>query len=182
MNQPSKPSDRASDPEMATFSHAHDSIVLQLERLSTLPALLAPARMAQDTAQRVVDFFPGAVFEHHQEEEAVLFAAVLQSAQAGEERLRVNSLVTSLTAEHRRLEGLWRQLEPDLKGVAAGRSFHINAPLLADLVARYQAHAQAEEQQFLPLARSILERAGNPMGALALSSHMHHPSPTIGPG
>ena len=182
MNQPSKPSDCASDPAMATFSHAHESIVLQLERLSTLPALLAPARLAQDTAQRVVDFFPGAVLEHHQEEEAVLFAAVLESAQAGEEHLRVSTLVTSLTAEHRRLEYLWRQLEPELKQVAAGRGFHINAPLLADLVARYQAHAQAEEQQFLPLASSILERNGNHMGALALSSHMHHQAPPIGHG
>ena len=180
MNQPSKPSDPASDNAVGQFSHAHVGILMQLDRLSTLPALLAPARMAQDTAQRVVDFFREAVFEHHQDEEEALFPALLESAQAGEERQRVNTLVDALTAEHRVIEGLWRQLEPDLKHVAQGRSFHINAPVLDDLVSRYQAHAQVEETQLLPLADTILGRHGNHMAALGLSLHMRHQPPPIG--
>jgi hemerythrin-like domain-containing protein len=179
MNHPSKPSDPASNNAVAQFSHAHEGIVTQLDRLSTLPALLAPARMAQDLALRAVDFFRVAVLEHHKEEEEHLFPAVLDSAQAGEERLRVSALVESLTAEHRLAEGLWRQLEPELKQVAKGRGFEINAPLLADLVARYHAHAQAEEQQFLPLAVSILGRNGNHMAALELSLHLRHQPPPV---
>ena len=180
MNQPSKPSDPASDNAVGQFSHAHVGILMQLDRLSTLPALLAPARMAQDTAQRVVDFFREAVFEHHKDEEEALFPALLESAHAGEERQRVNTLVDALTAEHRVIEGLWRQLEPELKHVAQGRSFHINAPVLDDLVSRYQAHAQAEETQLLPLADTILGRHGNHMAALGLSLHMRHQPPPIG--
>jgi len=180
MNQPSKPSDPASDNAVGQFSHAHVGILMQLDRLSTLPALLAPARMAQDTAQRVVDFFREAVFEHHQDEEEALFPALLESAQAGEERQRVNTLVDALTAEHRVIEGLWRQLEPELKHVAQGRSYHINAPVLDDLVSRYQAHAQVEETQLLPLADTILGRHGNHMAALGLSLHMRHQPPPIG--
>ena len=180
MNQPSKPSDPASDNAVGQFSHAHVGILMQLDRLSTLPALLAPARMAQDTAQRVVDFFREAVFEHHKDEEEALFPALLESAQAGEERQRVNTLVDALTAEHRVIEGLWRQLEPELKHVAQGRSFHINAPVLDDLVSRYQAHAQVEETQLLPLADTILGRHGNHMAALGLSLHMRHQPPPIG--
>ncbi|MEY4075091.1 MAG: hypothetical protein RL442_860 [Pseudomonadota bacterium] len=180
MNQPSKPSDPASDNAVGQFSHAHVGILMQLDRLSTLPALLAPARMAQDTAQRVVDFFREAVFEHHKDEEEALFPALLESAHAGEERQRVNTLVDALTAEHRVIEGLWRQLEPDLKHVAQGRSFHINAPVLNELVSRYQAHAQVEETQLLPLADTILGRHGNHMAALGLSLHMRHQPPPIG--
>jgi len=180
MNQPSKPSDPASDNAVGQFSHAHVGILMQLDRLSTLPALLAPARMAQDTAKRVVDFFREAVFEHHKDEEEALFPALLESAHAGEERQRVNTLVDALTAEHRVIEGLWRQLEPELKHVAQGRSFHINAPVLDDLVSRYQAHAQAEETQLLPLADTILGRHGNHMAALGLSLHMRHQPPPIG--
>lgn len=180
MNQPSKPSDPASDNAVGQFSHAHLGILMQLDRLSTLPALLAPARMAQDTAQRVVDFFREAVFEHHKDEEEALFPALLESAHAGEERQRVNTLVDALTAEHRVIEGLWRQLEPELKHVAQGRSYHINAPVLDDLVSRYQAHAQVEETQLLPLADTILGRHGNHMAALGLSLHMRHQPPPIG--
>jgi hemerythrin-like domain-containing protein len=180
MNQPSKPSDPASDNAVGQFSHAHVGILMQLDRLSTLPALLAPARMAQDTAQRVVDFFREAVFEHHKDEEEALFPALLESAHAGEERQRVNTLVDALTAEHRVIEGLWRQLEPELKHVAQGRSYHINAPVLEDLVSRYQAHAQVEETQLLPLADTILGRHGNHMAALGLSLHMRHQPPPIG--
>jgi hemerythrin-like domain-containing protein len=180
MNQPSKPSDPASDNAVGQFSHAHVGILMQLDRLSTLPALLAPARMAQDTAKRVVDFFREAVFEHHKDEEEALFPALLESAHAGEERQRVNTLVDALTAEHRVIEGLWRQLEPELKHVAQGRSFNINAPVLDDLVSRYQAHAQVEETQLLPLADTILGRHGNHMAALGLSLHMRHQPPPIG--
>ncbi len=180
MNQPGKPSDPASDSAVGQFSHAHEGIVTQLDRLSTLPALLAPARMAQNMAQRAVDFFRVAMLEHHQEEEEELFSAVLESAEVGEERLRVSTLVESLTVEHRLMEGIWRQLEPELKLIAKGRGFHINAPLLADLVARYQAHAQSEEVQFLPLAERILGRNGNHMAALGLSLHMRHHPPPIG--
>ena len=164
------------DPDNAVgqFSHAHIGIVMQLERLATLPALLAPARMALDTAHRVLDFFRVAVFEHHKEEEEELFPAVLDSAQPGAEHALVTTLIEALTVEHRLIEGLWRQLEPQLKKIAKGQAFEIDAPLLQDLVSRYLAHAQSEETQFLPLAENILGRNGNHMAALGLSLHMRH--------
>jgi hemerythrin-like domain-containing protein len=180
MTPANKPSDPASDDAVEQFSHAHVGIVMQLDRLSTLPALLAPARMAQDTAQRTVDFFRVAVFEHHKEEEEELFPAVLESSHAEEERQLVSTLVEALTVEHRLIEALWRQLEPELKQIAKGQGFQINAPLLEDLVSRYQLHAQSEEAQFLPLAHDILGRNGNHMAALGLSLHMRHKPLPVG--
>ena len=67
-----------------------------------------------------------------------------------------------------------RQLEPELKAIAKGHGFELNAPLLEDLVTRYEAHARSEETQFLPLAETILERNHNHMAALGLSLHMRH--------
>ena len=164
----------ACDNAVEQFSHAHMGIMMQLDRLSTLPALLAPARMAQSTAQRTVEFFRVAVFEHHKEEEEELFPAVIGSAQPGEEHTLVVTLIESLTVEHRLIESLWRQLEPELKAIAKGHGFELNAPLLEDLVTRYEAHARSEETQFLPLAETILERNHNHMAALGLSLHMRH--------
>ena len=180
MIHPSKPSTPAPDNAVDQFSHAHAGIAMQLDRLSTLPALLAPARTAQETARLAVEFFRVVVFEHHREEEEALFPAVLGSAQTGEERREVHILVESLTMEHRLMEGIWRQLAPELKQIAKGTGFHINAPLLADLVSRYRTHAQTEETRFLPLAESVLKRNGNPMAALGLSVHMRHQPPPIG--
>lgn len=180
MNTATQHPDAASDTAVGQFSHAHVGIVMQLDRLATLPALLAPARMAQNTAQRTVDFFRLAVFEHHKEEEEELFPAVLDSAQPGEEHALVSTLVDALTVEHRLIESLWRQLEPELKAIAKGQSFQLNAPLLEDLVSRYQGHARSEESQFLPLAEKILGRNGNHMAALGLSLHMRHKPLPIG--
>lgn len=180
MNSTRSPSDAEPDNAVGQFSHAHVGIVMQLDRLSTLPALLAPARMAQDTARRAVDFFRVAVFEHHKEEEEALFPAVLDSARAGEERELVTTLVDALTVEHRLIESVWRQLEPELKHIAKGHGFDLNAPLLEDLVSRYQAHAESEETRFLPLAETILGRNGNHMAALGLSLHMRHRPMPIG--
>lgn len=180
MNTATPNTDTAGDNAVGQFSHAHVGIVMQLDRLSTLPALLAPARMAQATAQRTVDFFRVAVFEHHKEEEEELFPAVLESAQPGDERMRVSTLVDALTVEHRLIESLWRQLEPELKTIAKGNGFQLDAPLLEDLVSRYQAHARSEETQFLPLAEQILGRNGNHMAALGLSLHMRHKPLPIG--
>ena len=42
------------------------------------------------------------------------------------------------------------------------------------MVQRYQAHAQLEEQAFLPLAQTILGRNDNHMAALGLTLHMRH--------
>jgi hemerythrin-like domain-containing protein len=174
MNTSSAPSNAESDNAIGQFSHAHAGIVMQLDRLAALPALLAPARMAQDYARRTVDFFRVAVFEHHKEEEEELFPAVLSSAKAGEERELVTTLIDALTTEHRLIEGLWRQLEPDLKKVAKGQGFEVDNRLLEDLVTRYQLHARSEETRFLPMAETILGRNNNHMAALGLSLHMRH--------
>lgn len=156
------------------FAHGHVAILAQLSRLNDLPALLGPAALARKTAEQSIAFFGRAMYEHHQEEEQDLFPSVLQSALAGPERLRLQSLVHELTANHRHLEGLWKNIAPALHKVAKGQDARIDEESLSRLVNQYRAHALLEENEFLPLAQTILSRNSNHMAALGLSLHMRH--------
>lgn len=156
------------------FSNCHLGIFAQLSRVGDLPALLGPAAQARKIAEDSLAFFSKAMYSHHSEEEKDLFPAVRQSADAGVERLRVESLVEQLTHDHRALEKLWESLEPGLRKVAKGQDTTLDVLALESLVQRYQAHAKLEEQDFLPLAQTILGRNDNHMAALGLTLHMRH--------
>jgi len=162
------------DAPLTNFSHCHVGILHQIDRLSSLPALLGPAMLAQRIAAQSVEYFHHGMHAHHQEEEKDLFPAVQLSAQTGEERLWVDQLVQNLVADHRILEKLWADLEPALKKVAKGQEAQLDLVKLAHLVRRYGEHAETEERVFLPLAEKILGRNSNHMAALGLSLHMRH--------
>ena len=167
------------DAPIQDFSHCHAGILAKLDMLGELPALLEPAARARDIAERAVEFFREAIFEHHLDEERELFPAVLASAAKGAEHERVKAMVRQLTDEHRDLEATWKRLESGLKKVAKGHASDVSAPDIQKLVTRYRAHAEFEEQQFLPLSQEILGRNSNHMAALGLSLHMRHtPPPT----
>ncbi|MEN9885850.1 MAG: hypothetical protein RL758_428 [Pseudomonadota bacterium] len=163
-----------------TFKNSHAGIVFQLDRLSELPALLAPAELAKRTAESAVKFFRKAVYAHHADEEKVLFPSVLESAAAGEERKTVSSAIKVLVAQHRNLEALWETLEPELKKVAKGTSQQVQTRALETLVKLYKEHAEYEETVFLPMAQDILSRNHNHMEAMGLSLHLHHMPAPIG--
>ena len=117
------------DAPIQDFSHCHAGILAKLDMLGELPALLEPAARARDIAERAVEFFREAIFEHHLDEERELFPAVLASAAKGEEHDRVQVMVRQLTDEHRNLEATWKRLEPGLKKVAKelGITFHVGS-------------------------------------------------------
>ena len=141
---------------LAGLSHCHGGIISQLQAFSELPAAAAKLRKA---AANMLALFQFAVYGHHADEENELFPAVLRSAAKGEEAERIQSMVQSLTAEHREIESRWKKLEPLVKA-AAGPS-DLDPKAIQDLVQRYMAHALFEEQQFLPIAKAILSRTGH---------------------
>lgn len=162
------------DQPLMSFANCHVGIVSQLDRLGHLPALLAPAELARQTAESALAFFPKAVYAHHAEEEQELFPAVRASAQPGPERVHVESMVDRLTFQHRELERMWEKVEPELRKVAKGQSTSLDVTVLNELVEAYQAHARFEEEEFLPLSQTILGRNSNHMAALGMSLHMRH--------
>ena len=164
---------------LENFSECHVGILAHLDDLAALPALLDPAARARRIAADTLKHFRTAVYEHHAEEEAELFPAVATSAAAGDERLRVKSMIERLTREHREIESAWARLEPGLKDVARGHDATLDSGAVATLVATYRAHAAYEEKEFLPLSQTILGRDGNHLAALGLSLHLRHAVPEL---
>lgn len=161
------------------FSHCHEGIVKKLDLLGELPALLEPAARARDIAEKALEFFREAIFEHHLDEERELFPAVLSSAEKGAERDQVQAMVKRLTDEHRALESLWKQLEAGLKKIAKGQGTDLDPATIQRMVVDYRGHAQFEESEFLPLAQTILGRNSHHMAALGMSLHMRHAKPFV---
>lgn len=169
----------APDAPIISFSKCHESILTRLEAFGGLPALLESAARAREVAAQTARFFRDVVYEHHQEEERELFPAVLASAQAGEERQRVQAIVDRLTREHRQVEAAFVHLEPGLKNAAKGHATALEGEEVAALVTQYEAHARYEEQEFLPLSQQILGRNSDHMAALGLSLHLRHSVPEV---
>ncbi len=155
------------------FSDCHAGIFKQLQLLGGLPELLTPAVQAQRTAENAIDFFRGAVFEHHLDEERELFPAVLAAAE-NDEVANVQSIVARLVADHRELESMWKQLESGLKRVSKGNFSDVDTSLIGRLVQQYQVHARYEESDFLPLAKTILGRSSEKTAELGRSLHLRH--------
>lgn len=161
------------------FSQCHAGILTHLNALDELPALLEPAARARRIAADTVKFFREVVFEHHQEEEKDLFPAVIASAAKGAERDKVEQIVAALTQEHRSVEAAWQKLEPKLKAVAKGHDADVPAGEIESLVKTYLAHARYEEQEFLPLAQTILGRNSDHLAALGVAMHLRHSAPQV---
>jgi hemerythrin-like domain-containing protein len=169
----------ADDAPVQGFSHCHEGIVAQLRELEELPALAEAAARARRIAKATQAFYREVVLNHHSEEEQELFSAVLASAERGAEKDNVLAIVTRLTQEHRHIESLWRTIEPALHDVARGHDAALDTSQLERFVSDYRAHAQYEEEVFLPLCSTILGRNGNHMAALGLSLHARHAMPEV---
>ncbi len=162
------------DSPISNFSDCHKGILSHLSSLGEVPTLLESAKRAREIAAETLHFFSPSVFDHHVEEEKDLFPAVLAAASQGEELEKVQSMVASLTADHRSIEAVWRELEPQLSKLANGHHASVDTALVERLVSQYQTHARFEEAQFLPLAEKILGRKDIQMAELGLSLHMRH--------
>lgn len=162
------------------FSDCHAGILATLRTFGTLPPLQDAAQRARKVAADTLALMDKAVIEHHAEEEEELFPAVLRSAEPGQERDRVQTLIWRLTDEHREIEDLWKHLRPEVARAAAGKEAHVSQEAVNMLVGIYKQHAHTEERDFLPLAQNILGRNDNHMAALGLSIHMRHRAVPVG--
>jgi len=173
MSQTTNPADEPGALPIHDFSRSHAGLRKLLESLATLGQKGESATQAQDTARTALQSFRPAMFEHHGEEEKELFPAVL-AASNPQEYGRLRALTEALTAEHRQIEALWHTLQPALEALAQGKPTAMDTALVQDIVARYAAHARLEEEQFLPMAETILGRKDPSMAALGFSLHMRH--------
>jgi hypothetical protein len=165
---------------LPAFTECHAGILARLNAAAGLPDMLGAAQRARQLARDLVTMFDEDVYSHHADEENELFPAVLKSAKVGSEQERARSMVAHLVREHRKVEKLFKHLEPGLRSAARGGDAPIDADLLRDLIDTYIAHARYEEQEFLPFAERVLARDTNHMAALGLSLHMRHTRIPVG--
>ena len=178
MSIPNAPHDVGTDAPLDNFSHCHDGIITHLNALGRLAEQAELALRARQAAEDTRHFFRDVIYNHHEEEERVLFEAVLASATEGEELAKVKAIADRLTVEHRQVESMYERLEPELKKMARGHDCHLVPQAIQTLVRVYLAHAAYEESEFLPLSQTILGRNSNHMAALGLSLHVRHVSLT----
>jgi len=159
------------------FSGCHDGIIRNFHRLRELAERYRngeePSGLKK-TARQLLEFFEDVVRDHHAEEEEELFVAVLQNLEGEDEQTarQAREQIRQLTVEHRELEALWASIEDDLQRLARGKPASLDAGRAAELAERYLAHAELEENEFLPLAARILDKQA--MSALGLSLHLRH--------
>jgi hypothetical protein len=161
-------------PTLETFSRCHEGIIDQLRDFSTLPALVEAADRARQVAAATLALFENAVLAHHGDEESELFPAVVRWAIPGPEQEKVKALTQQLTREHRQIELLWKRHRPAVEAAARGKPAGIEKEAVMRLVQAYNAHAQLEEREFLPLAAEVLGRDSAHLSALGMSLHMRH--------
>lgn len=166
------------DDGLAVFRHCHAGILEHIERLRRLPAALE-ARRAADAlgdlsreAGEIADFFRAEVYEHHKQEEEVLFVEMRRAAPRSGETAMVDALCNRLTREHRDIEKTWERIEPLLRRLAEGWRVVFDPADISTMAVAYAAHAQFEEVMVLPMSARLLSDGDK--AALGLQLHLRH--------
>jgi hemerythrin-like domain-containing protein len=110
---------------------------------------------AHQAAENVMRYFDTAGRHHHEDEEQDVFPRVLSSVPP-EKRDAARALITRLEQDHRRMDEAWRELRSVLERIAARESVSLSPAVVERFSALYAEHIAVEEDQFLPLADSVL--------------------------
>jgi hemerythrin-like domain-containing protein len=140
------------------LSACHSRIELQCATLRRLVPHLAcdgADEQARIAAASVMRYFDTAAVHHHADEERDLFPALIESM-AGLDAVCLRQLMAGLAAEHRALEGHWRQVRSALVRVVDGDALSVAADDVEALVGLYERHIEREEKELLPLAARLL--------------------------
>ncbi|MDE2457132.1 MAG: hemerythrin domain-containing protein [Burkholderiales bacterium] len=139
----------------------HDRITRQCATLRRLVPHLAQHgadEQARTAAANVMRYFDTSAVHHHQDEEADLFPALIESM-AGSDPVCLRELTAALTADHRELERRWRALKRPLDALVAGRAAALDAAEVEAFVGLYARHIEREEAELLPMAERLIGAA-----------------------
>lgn len=110
---------------------------------------------ARSAASAVLRYFDTAAKDHHADEEADLFPALIESM-AGSDAVCLHDIIGALTADHRALEAQWRHVRGKLQAIAAGEAAALGAGDIEPMIALYERHIEREEKELLPMAARLL--------------------------
>ena len=145
----------------ATARSVHHGRLMEIEfkfhippdRLKAVDAALRRGAVVRTRLQ--ARYFDTAAAHHHEDEEADLFPALIESM-AGSDAGCLHALVQGLVAEHRRLADLWAPLRTLLSEIAAGQPAVLPPSQVQAFTEAYAAHIQREEDELLPMAARLI--------------------------
>jgi hemerythrin-like domain-containing protein len=110
---------------------------------------------ARTAAANVMRYFDTSAKHHHEDEEVDLFPALIESM-AGSDAVCIRELTETLTADHRRLEAVWRRIRAVLVRVVAGQVVLLDQAVVEEFTGTYARHIEHEEAELLPMAARLL--------------------------
>lgn len=147
-------------PPLEALDRTHQEMLVLLEQLEALPDQLesdGESTPVCTSARTISTFFAQVAQRHHQDEEALVFPALLAH---GDEALVRQ--VRRLQQDHGWLEEDWLELAPQLSALASGYG-GVDPALLrhvADIfVTLYREHIALEESLIYPAARRLQQAA-----------------------
>jgi iron-sulfur cluster repair protein YtfE (RIC family) len=146
------------------FTANHRRVQARVQALRSLAPQLAahgPDPQVREAALALLRGFDHAVREQHEDEERLLFPALLESM-AGSDAVCLRELTDALTADHRALEQHWRRLRSRLDQAAPA------AEEVQAFVGLYEQHFAREGAELLPMAARLLDDAALEHIGLAL--------------
>lgn len=158
----------------AQFLGAHAETMQALAKLQLLVQVTPGMSLKQRqkiATETVRELWP-LVKRHHQDEEELLFPAMLERARGQFETAMVDAYIGKLTKEHREIEGVWEKVRPGLVKLSHGVDIELAGDACHALAQLYQAHAQFEETVILPLAAQLLTH--DDQDSISLSLALRH--------
>ena len=141
------------------LSACHGRVLQQCATLRRLVPHLAKHGADADAriaAAAVLRYFDTAAQDHHADEEADLFPALIESM-AGSDAVCIRALVDALTADHRALDLHWQRLRIVLLQIEAGTARPLASADVEAFVALYAQHIAREDSELLPMAARLLD-------------------------
>lgn len=141
-------------PEFEKLDQAHRAALEMLQAIDRLITHLDDQGLdaaARASAMDILAFFEGPGRDHHAQEEAQVFPGLLTSSDA-----ELVQHVRRLQQDHGWLEEDWRELKPQIEGIANGYNWYDLAMLrhaLPVFTALYQEHISLEENVVYPAAK-----------------------------
>lgn len=160
----------AAETPLDLFAANHRRVQARVQALQRLAPQLGAHGADPQVREAALALLRGldhAVREQHEEEERLLFPALLESM-AGSDAVCLRELTDALTADHHALEQHWRRLRSRLDQLAAGAAATLPADELQAFVGLYERHLAREGAELLPMAARLLDDAALAHIGLAL--------------
>ena len=146
---------------LAVFSDCHTLTLRQCDALRRLALYINEFGCdahAQRFGRHLVRCFDQLVPLGHEEEEQLLYPAILESM-AGSDAVCLREVSSGLTWQHRSLETQWDALRSQICALCDGKQAQLDMDAVDAFIDAHRRHIELEESELLPMAARLLPDA-----------------------